>query len=199
MAAVDRTPPEPAEQPVAGDAGAAAAAPLDPWADRAEVAAPVAARPIRSGAQVASPAPVLAMPAAVPASRVLRRTAEPARLGRAEPRDRAARRAEWEAASAEPGAAACARATPTVCSMSTPLAAVFVSPRRIPFRRQLRAAHSAARPRRACASRGTAAKGASPRARAVMCPEMAAVATSCAADSARLSERAATVLAARRP
>ena len=126
-------------------------------------------------------------------------TRRPVRTVQLEPRDRAARRAEWEAVSAEPRAAACARATPTACSMSTPVAAVFVSPRRIPFRRQLRAARSAARPRRACASRGTAAKGASPRARAVMCPEMVAVATSCAAASARLSERAATVLAAPRP
>ena len=126
-------------------------------------------------------------------------TRRPVRTVQLEPRDRAARWAEWEAVSAEPRAAACARATPTACSMSMPVAAVFVSPRRIPFRRQLRAARSAARPRRACASRGTAAKGASPRARAVMCPEMAAVATSCAAGSARLSERAATVLAAPRP
>ena len=83
MVAVDRTPAEPAEQPVAGDAGAAAAAPRDPRADRAEVAAPAAARPIRSGVRVASPAPVLVTLAAVPASRVLRRTAEPARLDRA--------------------------------------------------------------------------------------------------------------------
>ena len=126
-------------------------------------------------------------------------TRRPVRTVQLEPRDRAARRAEWEAVSAEPRAAACARATPTACSMSMPVAAVFVSPRRIPFRRQLRAARSAARPRRACASRGTAAKGASPRARAVMCLAMAAVATSCAAGSARLSERAATILAAPRP
>ena len=126
-------------------------------------------------------------------------TRRPVRTVQLEPRDRAARRAEWEAVSAEPRAAACARATPTACSTSTLVAAVFVSPRRIPFRRRLRAAHSAGRRRRACASTDTAAKGASPRARAVMCPGMAAVATSCAAGSARLSERAATVLAAPRP
>jgi hypothetical protein len=109
-----------------------------------------------------------------------------------------ARGAKVEAAPTPP-AAVCVRATPTACSMSMPVAAVFAWPRRIPFRRQLRAARSAARPRRACASRGTAAKGASPRVRAVMCLAMVAVATSCAAGSARLSARAATVLAARRP
>ena len=81
-AAVDRTPAEQAEQPEVADVEEAAAR-RDPWADRAEVAAPAAARRIRSGVQVASPAPACATPAAVPASRVLRRMAERARLDRA--------------------------------------------------------------------------------------------------------------------
>ena len=66
-----------------GGRGGAAAARRDPWADRAAVAAPAAARRIRSGVPAASPAPARATSAAVPASPVLRRTAEPARLDRA--------------------------------------------------------------------------------------------------------------------
>jgi len=80
---VDRTRAEPEERPGTVDAGVAAAVQLDRPADRVEVAAPAAARPIRSGVRVASPVPVRVIRAAVPVSRVLRRTAEPARLDRA--------------------------------------------------------------------------------------------------------------------
>ena len=83
MAAVDRTRAEPEERPGTVDAGVAAAVQLDRPADRVEVAAPAAARPIRSGVRVASPEPVRVIRAVVPVSRVLRRTAEPARLDRA--------------------------------------------------------------------------------------------------------------------
>jgi hypothetical protein len=70
-----------AEPEVAGEE-AEAAARRARKVDAAEVAAPAAARRIRSGVQVASPAPEPAMSAAVPASGVLRPTAEPARLDR---------------------------------------------------------------------------------------------------------------------
>jgi hypothetical protein len=79
--AVDRTPAVRAEPPEAVDV-AGAAARREPRADRAAVAVPVAARPIRSGVRAASPAPAPALSAAVPASPVRRRTAEPARLDR---------------------------------------------------------------------------------------------------------------------
>ena len=78
-AAVERMPAAQAEQPEVADVEEAAAR-RDPRADRAAVAAPVAARRIRSGVPVASPAPAPAMSAAVPASPARRRTAEPARL-----------------------------------------------------------------------------------------------------------------------
>jgi len=80
-AAVERAPPGRAERPEVADA-AVAAAPRAPPADRAEVAAPAVARRIRSGVLVASRAPALVIPAAVPASRVRRWTAEPARPDR---------------------------------------------------------------------------------------------------------------------
>jgi len=83
MAAVDRTRAEQEERPGTVDAGVAAAVRLDRRADRVEVAAPAAARPIRSGVRVASPEPVRVIRAVVPVSRVLRLTAEPARLDRA--------------------------------------------------------------------------------------------------------------------
>jgi hypothetical protein len=81
-AAVDRAPAEQAEQPETAGAGAEAQARRDPRADRAEVAAREAARRIKSGALAARRAPAPVIPAAAPASRVLRRTAEPARPDR---------------------------------------------------------------------------------------------------------------------
>jgi len=144
-AVVDRAPAARAEEWEVEDAGAEVVARLDRWVDVAAVEAPAAARRIRCGVRAASPAPARAMSAAVPASPVRRRTAEPARL------DRAAR-----PAAAAPAVAAAPQVPAVSAGAAAPPARAVLAARPAPAAAAAPAVDRAGRADPRCAARARA-------------------------------------------